>query len=95
LYRNGQPVVARGEGGGAAVDFDGDVRAAKRRAQRVARLLDFHEPDRRLAAVGELHLDRFAAIQIDGGKERFLRFVGTHQDRGDKECEVHGVGSPV
>ena len=93
--RNGQPVVARGEGGRAAIDFDGHVRAAKGLAQRVARLLDFEQLDRRLAAVGEPHLNRFAAIEIDGRKERLLILVATDQNRGDKECEVHGVGFPV
>jgi hypothetical protein len=88
-------VVDRGEGGGAAVDFDGQVRAAKGLAQRVARLLGFQQLDRRLAAVRETHLDRFAAIEIDGRKERVLRFVGPDQNRGDQDGEVYGVGSAV
>jgi hypothetical protein len=45
-----------------------------------------------VAAVGEPHLHGLAAIEIDGRIERFLRFVGTDQNRGDEECEVHGVG---
>src|SRR5262245_32782385 len=88
-------IVARSEGGGAAVDFDGHVCAAKRLAQRVARLLDFHELDCRLAAIRQAHFHRFAAIEIDGGKERFLRFIGPNQNRGDQERERHGVASPI
>src|SRR5262249_26443245 len=42
---------------------------------------------------GQPDLHRLAAIEIDGRKERLLILVGTHQSRGDKECEYHVVGS--
>jgi hypothetical protein len=42
---------------------------------------------------GELHLNRLATIEIDGRKERLLRFVSTDQNRGEKEGEGHGGGS--
>jgi hypothetical protein len=94
--RRGKGDATRFQKRPASLQFDGYVRAAKSLAQRVARLLDFQQLDRRLATVGQPHLHRCAAIEIDDRKEGgLLLFVGTNQNRGDKEREVHGVGSPV